>query len=456
MANIEDVIRATMDERKKQKFLTDILKYKELSKKMGEGIQIKPDYGMGTIGTWGGDSPFGTPYPPSVQTIVIEHRPESTTEIILGEGQIPPTPGGNEEEDSDEDKRELTDKAKKLKESLDKKSSKSKAKVKADKKDSSESEEKEKQDSESEFESESDQDLPEMFKKWMQEQQAKSDNLYGDESINEDRVKEIISEALVKLPPKTIEIKTGEDTQTIQGLIHFQFELVLKALQAGVNLALSGSTATSKTTMAVQAAKALNRSYFVQPVNEGTTKADILGYCTATGTYVPSLLYTAMKQGYILVVEEIDSGSPASLLAFNNAIDNRELSFPNSETVQAHEHFGIVCTMNTKGTGSDRKFVGRNRLDAATLDRFVILEIEQDFSLEAAIIGVTEKQKKIKVDQGGIPTAQEWLDNVRSKRESYKRSHPDKIVSMRATRDGWKLANVGFGLHWLLKMCVDK
>lgn len=274
--------------------------------------------------------------------------------------------------------------------------------------------------------------------------------------VDENKVREIVKEHLLEIAPRKIEVVTKDSAVIVEGIAHYMFELVLKAIGAGVNLALSGSTATSKTTMAVQAAKALGLGYVVQPVNEGTTKADILGYCTATGDYVPSLLYRAMKDGLLHIVEEIDSGSPASLLAFNNAIDNRELTFPNGETVQAHEKFAVVCTMNTKGTGSDRKFVGRNRLDAATLDRFVMLEVQRDLAIEAAIIGVREDQQRLNIKAGGIPTDIDWLNYVREQRAKYEKSHPDKIVSMRAVRDGWKLINQGIGLSWVSKMAIEK
>lgn len=274
--------------------------------------------------------------------------------------------------------------------------------------------------------------------------------------IDENKVREIVDARISAVKPRRIEIKQGTEIKQVEGRTHYQFELVLRSMSAGVNLALAGSTATSKTTMAVQAAKSMNREYAVQPVNEGTTKADILGYCSATGEYIPSLLYTCMKLGKILIVEEIDCGSPASLLAFNNAVDNREMSFPNGELLQAHENFMVICTMNTKGTGADRKFVGRNRLDAATLDRFCILEVERDLALEAAIIGVVEAQKEIRIAQGGLPPAESWLATVREKREQYSKSHPDKIVSMRAVRDGWKLISAGIGAHWATKMCIDK
>lgn len=277
------------------------------------------------------------------------------------------------------------------------------------------------------------------------------------EGLKEKNLRDIIREEIASRPADKLEVTVGDKVNTVDGFTHYQFPLVLKALSVGVNLALSGGAGTSKTTLAMQAAKALGLEYLLLPVNEGTTKADILGYCSATGDYVPSLLYRAMKEGKLLIIEEIDSGSAASLLALNNAVDNRELTFPNGETLKAHEGFKVICTMNTKGIGADRKYIGRNRLDAATLDRFCVIEVLPDLSLEAALIGVSERTGSIiNLAEGGKRNAQEWLSLVREKRENYKRSHPDKVVSMRAVRDGWKLLNAGIGVRHVLNMVVEK
>lgn len=274
--------------------------------------------------------------------------------------------------------------------------------------------------------------------------------------VNEDKVREIVAEAVASIPSRTLEIKVADKITKLDGQQHYYFPLVMKCVAAGVNLALSGSTATSKTTMAIQAAKALDRPYFIQPMNDGTTKSDIMGYMSAVGEYIPSSFYRAMKEGGIYIAEEIDSGSPACLLVLNNAVDNRECTFPNGELVQAKDGFQVICTMNTKGTGADRKFVGRNRLDAATLDRFCMVEVQQDVSLEASLIGVTEASEVLDLTSGGIPTASNWLATVRAKRASYLSSHPDKIVSMRATRDGWKLIQQGIGKDLAIKICIEK
>jgi cobaltochelatase CobS len=274
--------------------------------------------------------------------------------------------------------------------------------------------------------------------------------------VDENKVREIIKAELSTIPPRRIEIKVGDNVTKFSGKTHFYFELVLKCIGAGVNLALSGSTATSKTTMAIQSAKALGRNYYIQPMNDGTTKSDIMGYMSASGEYIKSSFYRAMTEGAYYIAEEIDSGSPACLLVLNNAVDNRECTFPNGETVKAKDGFQVICTMNTKGTGSDRKFVGRNRLDAATLDRFCLVDVPVDTSLEASLLGITETIEPLNIAQGGIASADKWLSVVRKHRADYARSHPDKIVSMRATRDGWKLIQAGIGLDHVVNICINK
>lgn len=283
------------------------------------------------------------------------------------------------------------------------------------------------------------------LKMWI-EQTARS-------GVDEKRVREIVDQAISGIKPKTIKIKTPTTETKIEGLVHFQFEQVMKAIHSGVNIALSGSTATSKTTMAIQAAQALGKDYVLIRPMHSPSQAE--GYNSATGEYIPSNLYRAHKEGKVAIFDEFDACDSQIVLVINSLMDNKTYTYPNGETV-TNDQFQIIITMNTKGTGANRSFVGRNRLDAATLDRFVLIEIERDLSLEAALIGVVEPSKDLRLTKGGTPTANEWLDIVRRKRAEYEKSHPDKIVSTRAVRDGWKLLEAGIGLDLVLKMVVDK
>lgn len=283
------------------------------------------------------------------------------------------------------------------------------------------------------------------LKAWV-EQIAKS-------GIDEDRVKAIVVEHIAKVKPRTIQVKIADTITKLEGLQHYQLELVLKAIASGVNLAMTGSAATSKTTMAVQAATALGKEYMLFRPMHSPSQAE--GYNSAVGEYIMSNLYRCHKAGKIAIFDEFDASDPAITLVINPILDNKTFTYPNGETV-TNPDFQVICTMNTRGTGSDRKYVGRNRLDAATLDRFCVLEIERDLALEAAIIGVTEAPKELRLTHGGLPTAEQWLACVRMHREDYSRSHPDKIVSMRAVRDGWKLIQAGIGSTWATKMAIEK
>jgi hypothetical protein len=45
----------------------------------------------------------------------------------------------------------------------------------------------------------------------------------------------------------------------------------------------------------------------------------------------------------------------------------------------------VCAAANTYGTGADALYVGRNQLDAATLDRFYVVEMDYDRKLEAKL-----------------------------------------------------------------------
>jgi len=65
----------------------------------------------------------------------------------------------------------------------------------------------------------------------------------------------------------------------------------------------------------------------------------------------------------------------------NRALANGHLATPKGR-VARHPDTVIIATANTYGTGANRQYVGRNQLDAATLDRFAGGMIEADYSQE--------------------------------------------------------------------------
>ena len=51
-------------------------------------------------------------------------------------------------------------------------------------------------------------------------------------------------------------------------------------------------------------------------------------------------------------------------------------------SANAQDDFRLVATGNTYGTGGDHRYVGRQALDAATLDRFIVIDVPIDPGLE--------------------------------------------------------------------------
>src|SRR5690606_29333119 len=94
--------------------------------------------------------------------------------------------------------------------------------------------------------------------------------------------------------------------------------------------------------------------------------------------------------------------------------------------VKKHEKFALVACLNTFGSGADRLYVGRNQLDAATLDRFCFLNWRYDEKLERAIAGNDS-----------------WCDRVQSLRRGVEKEKARVVISPRASIYGAKLLAAG-------------
>ena len=243
---------------------------------------------------------------------------------------------------------------------------------------------------------------------------------------------------------------------------HYLFEPTLRLLNAKdtnqnpLNLALVGPAGTGKTSMALAASNALGIEPLIQAFNPQTTKSDLMGYMDAQGRYVKSPLYVAMKEGRLFVADEFDSANAAVATILNSAVAQREVTFPNLETVAARPEFRAVFCMNTYGTGADDRYTGRTRLDAATLDRLVYLHVPIDPGLEATLAGVSGRSSpKVDITEGGLFSSQEaLLAMIVGIRRSIEHLNKRAIVSPRATLHATAMHRAGFGINWILECCV--
>lgn len=267
-----------------------------------------------------------------------------------------------------------------------------------------------------------------------------------------------LSTLVEKLPTRKIEVTSNGATRPVSGATHERFELVLKTIAAGIPCALVGPAGSGKTTVCDQIGEALGLDVRPMSFNPLSSKSDILGFRDANGNYHATLFRTCFESGGIFVADEFDAANPGVATILNAAIANRKCSFADNVTVTADARFGAAVLMNTYGTGATSEYVGRNRLDAATLDRFAFIDFGYDNHLEHELIGASDTRKRTIPDYSENPVrdADHWLLVVRNYRAAAHKLGLRHIISPRASIMGMKLAAQGIGVRWLVPMLLTK
>lgn len=182
--------------------------------------------------------------------------------------------------------------------------------------------------------------------------------------------------------PQVHEVKTEKFTHKIQGVVHEKFDTVLQLVGADIPVFLTGAAGTGKNVICKQVAEALGLEFYFS--NAVTQEYKLTGFIDANGTFHETQFYKAFTQGGLFMLDEIDASIPEVLIILNAAIANRYFDFPTGR-FEAHENFRLIAAGNTFGTGADLEYTGRFQLDAASLDRFGIVEIDYSLAIEQAI-----------------------------------------------------------------------
>lgn len=177
---------------------------------------------------------------------------------------------------------------------------------------------------------------------------------------------------------KVVEYKN--EHKKVNGVVHEQFETILKFVAMDEPVLLTGPAGTGKNYIAKQVADALGLEFYFS--NAVTQEYKITGYGDANGNFVSTQFYEAFTKGGLFLLDEMDASCPEALIVLNCAIANRYFDFPVIGRVQANENFRVIANANTFGTGATMEYVGRNQLDAATLNRFALIEVNYDRRIE--------------------------------------------------------------------------
>ncbi len=199
---------------------------------------------------------------------------------------------------------------------------------------------------------------------------------------------------------------------------------------------LPGPAGSGKTTAAQNVAKELGMDFYA--FGSVKNKYELLGFRDATGDYKPTTFRLAYEFGGVCLADEIDDSSADALPCINSAIENGFCSFPDG-VIQMHKDFILIAAANTYGSGATHEYVGRNKLDAATVDRFTMLDWGYDEALELAM---------------GRNDA--WTRKVQAIRRAVAAAGIKHVVSPRASKRGGEYLAQGFSEAQVLNMCVFK
>ena len=263
----------------------------------------------------------------------------------------------------------------------------------------------------------------------------------------------------------TIFVKRGEMPKVEIDRQHWKFPLLLACAEAPVPVPvmLVGPAGTGKTTVAGSVAKVTfsdekgETPREFEPFSFGpmSSKADIVGMRDAQGVFHRSPLSRMVESGGVFLADEMDAANAGILTQMNMVLSNDCMSTPDG-LVKKHERFWFVGGCNTYGVGANREYVGRNQLDAATLDRFAVIDFPIDEGLEAFACGISRTSPKLKLDKGGVPTPDEWLDHVHRVRAVIEKQEVRHIVSPRASILGCSLIAQEVGKSHLEDMLIWK
>lgn len=236
---------------------------------------------------------------------------------------------------------------------------------------------------------------------------------------------------------RTVQVTANEKIiHETTGLFHKDFEKVLKLVNSDIPTMLVGPAGSGKNVCIKQVADALGLEMYY--TNNVSNEFKVTGFVDAGGVYHETEFYKAFKNGGVFFLDEIDASDPSALIILNSAISNGYVAFPH-EKVERHPDFRCVAAANTWGNGRDFQYVGRNALDAASLDRFVSFRFDYDKGLEKVL----------------FPN-ERVLQFVWEARKTAFRNQIRHIFSTRTIKYAYEMEEAGFDLGTIIRSVIIK
>lgn len=250
-----------------------------------------------------------------------------------------------------------------------------------------------------------------------------------------DLVPELVKDNLAMLS-RVAEIKIAKLPAIKVDVAHKMLPTILTAVLAGASPMLVGPAGSGKTTLAQQIATTLKRDFYMEA--RVTSEYKLIGFIDAHGKVVRTQFREAYEKGGVFLFDEVDASDADAMTAFNAALANGQCAFPD-KLVTRHKDFVAIAAGNTFGRGADRQYVGRHQLDAATLDRFQVFEVDYDEAMELS-----------------VASNPKWVKRVQAVRSAVMEEKVRHIVSPRASIIGSRMIAAGMAQLEVEEACIWK
>lgn len=191
-------------------------------------------------------------------------------------------------------------------------------------------------------------------------------------------------EARRSLTVTTYDVTTYKKGDQVVGM-HKALPYVRSLMNAGINIALIGGKGTGKTTFVEMLANLDEKPHVAVSCNPSTGPSDFYGIqkIGGDGGVISAEFTKGVESGAYILLDEMDAADESLLLMLNRLLANRKFYHRlMGRELEVHEDTRFFAGMNTMGTGGGSRYTGRNKQDAAAMDRWSMGRVQLDLDAD--------------------------------------------------------------------------